>query len=188
MKTVLLMPATIQPGDCQGPHHSVRRDRLCPRKLLVEKLSERIIDMKPLIRMFLATLFVFVLGSPPSGHAQTTTQKTTSKAATPSEADIQKKNVQSYIDLLAFSTSGASPSRSASAPFPIGSTRPRKAGQRKPIPNSFTTTDPRKADTSRRGSSRSCSLRTSERRSDRCANWREADGARSLSCAPSVRV
>ena len=56
--------------------------------------------MKPLIRMFLATLFVFVLGSPPSGHAQTTTQKTTNKAATPSEADTQKKNVQSYIDLL----------------------------------------------------------------------------------------
>jgi hypothetical protein len=67
---------------------------------LVEKLRERIIDMKPLIRMFLATLFVLVLGSPPSGHAQTTTQKTTSKAATSSEADTQKKNVQSYIDLL----------------------------------------------------------------------------------------
>jgi len=58
--------------------------------------------MKPLIRMFLATLFVPILGSPPSGHAQTTTQKTTSKAATatPSEADTQKKNTQSYIDLL----------------------------------------------------------------------------------------
>ena len=56
--------------------------------------------MKPLIRMFMATLFVLVLGSPPSGRAQTTTQKTTSKAATPSEADTQKKNMQSYIDLL----------------------------------------------------------------------------------------
>ena len=100
MKTVLLMPATIQPGDCPGPHHRVRRERLGPRKFLVEKLSERIIDMKPLIRMFLAALFVFVLGAQPSGHAQTTTHKTTSKAATPSEADTQKKNVQSYIDLL----------------------------------------------------------------------------------------
>jgi hypothetical protein len=56
--------------------------------------------MKPLIRMFLAALFVFVLGAQPSGHAQTTTQKTTSKTATPSETDTQKKNVQSYIDLL----------------------------------------------------------------------------------------
>jgi hypothetical protein len=58
--------------------------------------------MKPLIRMFLATLFVLILGWPPSGHAQATTQKTTSKAATatPSEADTQKKNTQSYIDLL----------------------------------------------------------------------------------------
>jgi hypothetical protein len=58
------------------------------------------IDMKPLIRMFLATLFVLVLGSAPSGQAQTTTQETTSKAATPTEPDTQKKNVQSYIDLL----------------------------------------------------------------------------------------
>jgi len=58
--------------------------------------------MKLSVRMFLATLFVLVLGSPRTGHAQTTTQKTTSKAATatPSEADTQKKNTQSYIDLL----------------------------------------------------------------------------------------
>ena len=74
MHTVLLMSATIQPGDCQVPHLRVRRERLGPRKFLVEKSSERIIDMKPLIRMFLAALFVFVLGAQPSGHAQTTTQ------------------------------------------------------------------------------------------------------------------
>jgi len=56
--------------------------------------------MKRSIRMCLATLFVLVLGSPPSGDAQTTTQKKTSKATVPSEADAQKKNMQSYIDLL----------------------------------------------------------------------------------------
>ena len=100
MKTVLLMPATSQPGDCPGPHHRVRRERLGPGKFLVEKSSERIIDMKLLIRVFLAALFVFVFGAQPSSHAQTTTQKTASKAATPSEAETQKKNVQSYIDLL----------------------------------------------------------------------------------------
>jgi hypothetical protein len=70
------------------------------RKFFVEKLSERIIDMKLVIRMLLATLFVLVLGSPRSGHTQTTTQKTTSKATVPSEADAQKENMQSYIDLL----------------------------------------------------------------------------------------
>ncbi|MGB2664425.1 MAG: hypothetical protein WAK48_10500, partial [Candidatus Acidiferrum sp.] len=79
----------------------IRRDSSVGlRKFFVEKLSERIIDIKLAIRMLLATLFVLILASPPSGHAQTTTQKTTSKAATPSEADTQKKNVQSYIDLL----------------------------------------------------------------------------------------
>ena len=56
--------------------------------------------MKLAIRMLLATLFVLILASPPSGHAQTKAQKTGSTGATPSEADIQKKNVQSYIDLL----------------------------------------------------------------------------------------
>jgi len=56
--------------------------------------------MKLSIRMFLATLLVLVLGSPRSGHTQTTTQKTTSKATVPSEADAQKENMQSYIDLL----------------------------------------------------------------------------------------
>jgi hypothetical protein len=69
-------------------------------KPLVEKLNERIIDMKLSIRMLLATLFVLILASPPSGHAQTTAQKPTSTAAAPSEPDTQKKNVQSYIDLL----------------------------------------------------------------------------------------
>jgi hypothetical protein len=56
--------------------------------------------MKLAIRRLLATLFVLVLASPPSGHAQTKAQKTSSTGATPPEADIQKKNVQSYIDLL----------------------------------------------------------------------------------------
>jgi hypothetical protein len=56
--------------------------------------------MKPSIRMFLATLFVLILGSPPSGRAQTQVQKTTHKAADPSEAETYKKNMQSYIDLL----------------------------------------------------------------------------------------
>jgi len=56
--------------------------------------------MKLAIRMLLATLFVLILASPPSGHAQTKAQKTSSTGAAPSEADIQKKNVQSYIDLL----------------------------------------------------------------------------------------
>ena len=69
-------------------------------KSLVEKLNEGIIDMKLSIRMLLATLFVLIFVSPPSGHAQTTTQKPTSTAAAPSEPDTQKKNVQSYIDLL----------------------------------------------------------------------------------------
>ncbi len=50
--------------------------------------------------MFLATLSVLMLGSPRSGHAQATTQKTTSKATIPSDADAQKKNMQSYIDIL----------------------------------------------------------------------------------------
>jgi hypothetical protein len=70
------------------------------RKFFVEKLSERIIDMKLAIRMLLATLFVLILASPPSCHAQPTAQKPTSTAAAPSEPDTQKKNVQSYIDLL----------------------------------------------------------------------------------------
>src|SRR4029077_13987646 len=52
------------------------------------------------IRMLLATLFVLIRASPPSGHAQTTAQKPTSKTAAPSEPDNQKKNVQSYLDLL----------------------------------------------------------------------------------------
>ena len=56
--------------------------------------------MKLAIRMLPATLFVLILASPPSGHAQTKAQKTSSTDAAPSEADIQKKNVQSYIDLL----------------------------------------------------------------------------------------
>ncbi len=56
--------------------------------------------MKLSIRMLLATLFVLILASPPSGHAQTTAQKPTSTAAAPSEPDTQNKNVQSYIDLL----------------------------------------------------------------------------------------
>jgi hypothetical protein len=56
--------------------------------------------MKLAIRMLLATLFVLILASPPSGHTQTKAQKTSSTGAAPSEADIQKKNVQSYIDLL----------------------------------------------------------------------------------------
>ena len=47
--------------------------------------------MKLAIRILLATLFVLILASPPSGHAQTTTQKTTSKAATSSEADYTKE-------------------------------------------------------------------------------------------------
>jgi hypothetical protein len=50
--------------------------------------------------MFLATLFALVIGSPSYGHAQTTAQKDTGKTAAPSEADAQKKNMQSYIDLL----------------------------------------------------------------------------------------
>jgi hypothetical protein len=50
--------------------------------------------------MLLATLFVLIPASPPSGHAQTTAQKPTSTAAAPSEPDMQKRNVQSYIDLL----------------------------------------------------------------------------------------
>jgi hypothetical protein len=70
------------------------------RKFFVEKLSERIINMKPAIRTLLATLFVPILAAPPAGHAQTKTQKTSSTGAAPSETDIQKKNVQSYIDLL----------------------------------------------------------------------------------------
>jgi len=56
--------------------------------------------MKLSIRMLLATLFVLVFASPPSGHAQTTAQKPTGTAAAPSEPDTQKKNMQSYIDLL----------------------------------------------------------------------------------------
>jgi hypothetical protein len=56
--------------------------------------------MKLAIRILLATLFVLILASPPSGHTQTKAQKTSSTGATPPEADIQKKNVQSYIDLL----------------------------------------------------------------------------------------
>jgi hypothetical protein len=56
--------------------------------------------MKLSIRMLLATLFVLIFASPPSGHAQTTAQKPTSTAAAHSEPDTQKKNVQSYIDLL----------------------------------------------------------------------------------------
>ena len=56
--------------------------------------------MKLAIRMLPATLFVLILASPPSGHAQTKAQETSSTGAAPSEADIQKKNVQSYIDLL----------------------------------------------------------------------------------------
>ncbi len=56
--------------------------------------------MKLSIRMLMATLFVLMLASRPSGHAQTTAQKPTSTAAAPSEADTQKKNMQSYIDLL----------------------------------------------------------------------------------------
>jgi hypothetical protein len=47
--------------------------------------------MKPAIRMLLATLFVLILAAPPSGHAQTKTQKTSSTGAAPSETDIQKK-------------------------------------------------------------------------------------------------
>ncbi len=45
--------------------------------------------MKPSIRMLLATLFALVLGSPPSGHAQTS-QKTL-QGHSPSEADTQKE-------------------------------------------------------------------------------------------------
>jgi hypothetical protein len=56
--------------------------------------------MKLAIRILLATLFVLILASPPSGHTQTKAQKTSSTGATHPEADIQKKNVQSYIDLL----------------------------------------------------------------------------------------
>ena len=56
--------------------------------------------MKLSIRMLLATLFVLILVPPPSGHVQTTAQEPTSTAAAPSEPDTQKKNVQSYIDLL----------------------------------------------------------------------------------------
>jgi len=56
--------------------------------------------MKTSIRMLLATHFVLIFASPPSGHAQTTAQKPTSTAVAPSEPDTQKKNVQSYIDLL----------------------------------------------------------------------------------------
>jgi hypothetical protein len=70
------------------------------RKFFVGKLSERMINMNLAIRMLLATLFVLILASPPSGHAQTKAQTTSSTGAAPSEADIQKKNVQSYIDLL----------------------------------------------------------------------------------------
>jgi hypothetical protein len=77
-----------------------KETRSALRKFFVEKLSERIIDMKLAIRMLLATLFVLILASPPSGHAQTKAQKTSSTGAAPPEADIQKKNVQSYIDLL----------------------------------------------------------------------------------------
>jgi hypothetical protein len=56
--------------------------------------------MKLSVRIFLATLFALVIGSPPYGHAQTAAQKDTGKTAAPSEADVQKKNMQSYIDLL----------------------------------------------------------------------------------------
>lgn len=56
--------------------------------------------MKLSIRMLLATHFVLIFVSPPSGHAQTTALKPTSTAAVPSEPDTQRKNVQSYIDLL----------------------------------------------------------------------------------------
>ena len=56
--------------------------------------------MKFSIRMLPATVFVLILASPTFSHAQTTAQTTTSKAAAPSESDTQKKNMQSYIDLL----------------------------------------------------------------------------------------
>jgi len=49
-------------------------------------------------RMFLATLFAVVIGS--YGNAQTTAPKDTSKAKASSEANAQKKNMQSYIELL----------------------------------------------------------------------------------------
>jgi len=51
-------------------------------------------------RVFLATLFAVVIGSTPYGNAQTTTPKNTSKATVSFEANAQKKNVQSYIELL----------------------------------------------------------------------------------------
>jgi hypothetical protein len=40
--------------------------------------------MKLAIRMLLATVFVLILASPPSGHAQTKAQKTSSTGAAPS--------------------------------------------------------------------------------------------------------
>jgi hypothetical protein len=66
----------------------------------LEKWNERMIDMKLGMRMFLATLFGLGIAWLPTGHAQTAGQQSSGKAATSSEAAVQKKNMQSYIDLL----------------------------------------------------------------------------------------
>jgi len=52
-------------------------------------------------RMILATLVVaVVISSAPYGNAQTAAPQNTSKPAASSEASVQKKNMQSYIELL----------------------------------------------------------------------------------------
>ena len=75
----------------------------------------------------------------------------------------------------ASSTSGASRSRSPSAPSPTKSMRPREAGRSGPIPSSSITTSSTKAVISRRGNSRSCSAARCGLRSDRCARRRTAN-------------
>jgi hypothetical protein len=60
--------------------------------------------MKILHRVLLLALFILVAGVAPRGQGQTNAQKTEPKAAAPSAAasatDTQKKNIQSYIELM----------------------------------------------------------------------------------------
>ncbi len=73
--------------------------------------------------------------------------------------------------------------------FPTRSTRPRGAGQSRPIPNSSTTTSSPKAVTSLRGNSRRSFPPRCELHSGRCANRREINGgARALRAASPANM
>jgi hypothetical protein len=57
-------------------------------------------DMKFSNRLVPAALFVLAMVVPTASKAQATTQKTESKTIPSPELEMQKKNVQAYVDLL----------------------------------------------------------------------------------------